>query len=69
MTGKKITERGKRFTRLQTSEELGVKTGTLAVWASTGRYNLPYFKCGRKVYYFESDINAFIEKRMRGGEA
>ncbi len=63
-----FTERGQRLTRKQAAKYLGVTDGTLSVWACTGRYNLPYFKCGRKVFYFEVDLNAFIENRMCGGQ-
>jgi hypothetical protein len=33
----------------------------LAVWATTKRYNLPFIKIGRKVYYRRSDLDKFIE--------
>ena len=56
--------RGKRFTRKEASEYLGVTDGTLAVWACTGRYDLPYVKIGSRVFYFESDLEAFIDKNM-----
>lgn len=61
--------RGSKFTRKQAAKYLGVTEGTLSVWATTGRYHLPYFKAGRLVYYFESDLNTFIDKRMVGGDA
>ena len=61
-------DRGARLTRKQAAKFIGVTEGTLSVWATTGRYNLPYFKAGRLVYYFESDLNAFIQKRMVGGQ-
>ena len=44
---------------------LGVVKGTLAVWRSTGRYNLPYVKIGSRVMYRLTDIQAFIEERLR----
>ena len=47
------------------SEILGVTIETLAVWRSTGRYNLPYVKVGRKVMYRPEDIHSFIEQRTR----
>ena len=47
------------------SEILGVTIETLAVWRSTGRYDLPYVKVGRKVMYRLEDIQSFIEKRTR----
>jgi hypothetical protein len=42
---------------------LGVKTPTLAVWRSTGRYNLPFFKVGRLVKYRISDLAEFLASR------
>jgi excisionase family DNA binding protein len=59
--------------KLLTAEEvadlLGVTIHTLAVWRSTGRYNLPYVKSGRLVRYREPDVHKFIENRLRGQEA
>ena len=47
----------------QAADILGLSKGTLEVWRSTGRYNLPFIKMGRYVRYRLSDINAFIESR------
>ncbi len=44
---------------------LGNKPGTLAVWRSTGRYNLPFIKVGRSVRYRRADLEAWLEKRTR----
>ena len=45
------------------AEALGVKATTLAVWRSTGRYNLPYLKVGRLVKYRISDLAEFLARR------
>ena len=42
---------------------LGVKTNTLSVWRSQGRYNLPFSKSGRSVKYRLSDLAEFIASR------
>ena len=42
---------------------LNVTEGTLQVWRSTGRYDLPYIKIGGKVMYRIADVNNFIESR------
>lgn len=42
---------------------LGVKTSTLAVWRSTGRYKLPYLKVGRLVRYRLADLAEFLARR------
>ncbi|MFM5840695.1 helix-turn-helix domain-containing protein [Aeromonas rivipollensis] len=47
----------------QAAEVLAVKTSTLAVWRSTGRYSLPYFKVGRLVKYRLSDLAEFQARR------
>ncbi len=58
------------FQRLLTKEDvskiLGISVGTLAVWRTTKRYNLPYVKSGRLVRYREEDVQAFINSRLRG---
>lgn len=55
-----------RLTRKQAADYIGVKSSTLSVWAVTGRYNLPYYKIGRLVYYNQIDLDAFIEERRVG---
>lgn len=47
----------------QAAEALFVKATTLAVWRSTGRYNLPYLKVGRLVRYRVSDLAEFLARR------
>lgn len=49
------------LTREEAAEFLGVKPGTLEVWASTQRYSLPYVKVGRCVRYRRADLDQFIE--------
>lgn len=44
---------------------LGVAPGTLSVWRSTGRYNLPFVKVGARVRYRRSDLEAWLDKRTR----
>jgi excisionase family DNA binding protein len=51
--------------RAEAARLLGVKVGTLEVWASTGRYDLPFVKVGRLVRYRMSDLEAFIRRRRR----
>ena len=48
-----------------TAEILGISPGTLQVWRSTGRYDLPYVKVGGRVKYRPEDIQAFIERRTK----
>ena len=42
---------------------LGISPGTMMVWRSTGRWNLPFVKVGSRVMYNPDDIQAFIERR------
>ena len=44
---------------------IGLKPTTLEVWASTGRSDLPYVKCGRMVRYKLGDIAAYLDRRTR----
>jgi hypothetical protein len=44
---------------------LDISPGTLSVWRSTGRYNLPFVKIGRTVRYRVGDLRAFIESRTK----
>ncbi len=45
------------------AEHLDVAVGTLSVWRSTGRYNLPFLKIGRNVRYRRSDLDAWLASR------
>jgi Helix-turn-helix domain len=47
---------------------LGVTKDTLAIWRCTKRYQLPYVKIGRKVFYRFSDLQKFIQRRTVGSE-
>lgn len=49
----------------QAAELLDTAPGTLSVWRSTGRYNLPFIKIGRKVRYRRADLLAWLEQRTR----
>jgi excisionase family DNA binding protein len=49
----------------EAAEILDVVPGTLQVWRSTGRYNIPFIKIGRKVRYSRTALNAWIESRTR----
>jgi excisionase family DNA binding protein len=51
------------LTRVEAAKFLGVTKDTLSVWASTKRYNLPYYKCGKRlVKYKLADLQKFIEE-------
>jgi len=44
---------------------IDVSPGTWPVWRSTGRYNLPFIKIGRKVRYRRSDLENWLQARTR----
>ncbi len=48
---------------------LDVKPGTLEVWRSTGRYQIPYVKVGRLAKYRRDDLNAWLASRTVGVSA
>ena len=56
------------LTRKEAADYLGVAVRTLAVWKSTGRYNLPVVKIGRLAKYRKADLDAFIARRTVGGD-
>ena len=53
--------------REEAAEFLAVEPQTLAAWASTGRYALPFVKVGRCVRYRLADLECFIEKNTVDG--
>lgn len=54
------TNRQILLTRKEAADYLGVKVQTLACWACTGRYHLPFVRVGRLVKYRQQDLDAFI---------
>lgn len=58
-----LNENDRLLSREEAAEFLGVSKGTLEVWASTGRYDLPYIKVGRLVKYWLSDLITFANSR------
>jgi excisionase family DNA binding protein len=53
-----------KFTREEAAAYLGVSPSTLANWASTKKFVIPYFRVGRSVRYKKSDLDAFIESGL-----
>ena len=49
----------------ETSQYLGVKRDTLAVWRTTRRYELPYIKVGRLVKYRLTDLDEWLKKQTK----
>jgi Helix-turn-helix domain len=61
-----MTQAQHLLNRDQAANILGLKPQTLAVWASTQRYELPYVKVGRSVKYRLSDLEMFISDNLKG---
>ncbi|HMZ54434.1 MAG TPA: helix-turn-helix domain-containing protein [Azospira sp.] len=51
------------LSREQAAAYLGVRSHTLAVWASNKRYAIPYIKVGRLVKYRKGDLDRFLANR------
>lgn len=60
---------GELVDQKEAARRLGLGEGTLAVWRSTGRYQLPFVKIGRKVKYRIDDLDAWIAGRTRSNGA
>lgn len=60
------TTRLNLLTPKDAAKQLGTTAGTMNIWRSTGRWNLPYVKIGRLVRYKQEDIDAFIARRRMG---
>lgn len=43
---------------------LGLKSHTLSVWRTTGRYDLPYVRLGHAIRYREEDLNAWVRRNL-----
>lgn len=54
------------LSREEAAAYLGIKPQTLAVWATTKRYHLPYCKVGVLVRYRLSDLEKFLVSRTVG---
>ncbi|HAK36295.1 MAG TPA: DNA-binding protein [Pantoea sp.] len=54
-----------RLTRSEAALYLGITPQTLANWASTGKVQIPHYKIGRKVIYFQSDLDAYLASTRR----
>lgn len=44
---------------------LHISPGTLSVWRSTGRYQIPFIKVGHCVRYSKKSLEAWLESRTR----
>lgn len=49
------------MSRKEAAKYLGIAESTLANWASTKKYHIPYFRVGRQVKYRRKDLDEFME--------
>lgn len=49
----------------QAADFLAVTPGTLSVWRSTGRYQIPFVKVGRCVRYSRGALENWLASRTR----
>jgi excisionase family DNA binding protein len=63
-----VTNHQNLRTRKEAADYLGLKEQTLASWACTKRYHLPFVRIGRLVKYRQQDLDAFILENRIGGE-
>jgi len=62
-------EREPLLSRRQAAEYLGVSSNTLAVWACTRQYELPYIRVGRLAKYKRADLDAWLASRTVNPES
>lgn len=53
----------------QAAAFLTLSPGTLSVWRSTGRYKIPFIKIGARVRYKRTDLDAWLDSRIRDNGA
>lgn len=49
----------------EAAEYLGISPNTLNVWRSKKNFAIAYYKVGRRVYYAQSDLDAFLLSRRQ----
>ena len=59
----------KLVSRHEAAALLRIRPQTLACWATTGRYSIPFVKIGRRVMYRLADIERFISDNLIMQEA
>ena len=65
---KLLNLRRELLTQSEAAERLGLTNpGTLAVWRSTQRYDLPYIRVGRSIRYDAKAIEEFLSRNTEKG--
>ncbi|MEQ6331031.1 helix-turn-helix domain-containing protein [Pseudomonas chengduensis] len=53
----------------QAAALLGLSVKTLATWRSTGRHALAFIRCGTRIRYRRSDLDAWLAQRQHTSTA
>ena len=61
-----LTDKG-RLTERQLAERWQLSRRTLQRWRNRARNPLPHLVVGRSVWYFEADVDAWLEKQHNLG--
>lgn len=61
----KNSQTEKLLTPKDASIYLGLSIGTLAVWRTTGRHELPFIKIGGRVRYKVEDLDNWVTSRTK----
>lgn len=52
-----------RMSAREAAPYIGITEGTLAVWRSSKRYQIPYVKLGNKIFYWKGDLDEFLASK------
>lgn len=63
MNTKTVTTFPRLLAPPEAAELIGVSVQTMAQWRSNRRYKLSWCRIGRKIFYKEADLLAFVESR------
>ena len=60
-------EEGELINPVQAAKIIGVKPSTLAIWRCYRTYDLPFYRAsnGKRVFYKEAEVWAFVENRRK----
>ena len=59
----------RKFDNDGAAEYLGVAPTSLRTWRCTRAVQIPYAKIGRRVVYWQSDLDNFLDKNIVGSDA
>ncbi len=57
------------LTTAQAANFLGLPASTLAMDRRTARLKIPYYRLGRRVFYSRPELETWLSRQQRNGEA